>query len=345
MPARPISELESLIGTTETTARGLRVETGKVDEFARAITDRKPEYFEESAAKARGLERIPAPPTFLRTWYFDRYRPRGVGTDFGFDLGLDPRYTVHGQQEYRFRRPVYVGDVFTGETTLADVYRQSGNRGGEMTFVVFETEYLNQEGNAVVEVENTRIETSGAIEGNESGTGADPVAEPDASLDRGTERRDWSGRRSEPRDPGSGPERIDPNQVSVGDTGPKLRVDALDRSSFVRYAGASGDFNPIHYDEPFARRAGHPSVFAQGMLVAGVASRFVTDWTGVASLTLFRTRFTSQVWPGDSLAVTGEVTDVARRNGTVEVTVEFRVTDGGGDEVLIGDAEATYGAA
>lgn len=337
MPDYPIEELQARIGESKTTARDLHVEAGKVDEFARAITDRKPEYFDESAAQTNDLNGIPAPPTFLRTWYFDRYRPENIGINFGFDLGLDPRYTIHGQQEYQFRRPVYVGDILTGITTLANIYQRDGNRGGKMTFVVFETEYLNRKGETIVSVENTRIETDSAVNGS-NGVDDDEFTKP---VDESVERQHWDERRMTPREVGTGPERLDPNSASVGDAGPELHTDPLNRQSFVQYAGASGDFNPIHYDEPFARHAGHQSVFAQGMLTAGIASRFVTDWIGIRPLTRFKTRFTSQVWPGDRLTVAGEILEVIRNSDKVNIELGFGVRNDD-EEVLVGTANAAY---
>jgi acyl dehydratase len=125
--------------------------------------------------------------------------------------------------------------------------------------------------------------------------------------------------------------------IAVGDEGPTL-VEAVSREDFVRYAGASGDFNPLHVDETYATDAGYPSVFGHGMYTAGVAARLLTDWFGIDGLERFRVRFTDQVWPGDSLRVTGEVTDVERGDPVV-VDVEFTAeTDDG--VVLSGDATA-----
>lgn len=109
-------------------------------------------------------------------------------------------------------------------------------------------------------------------------------------------------------------------EVSVGDVGPQVVVEELTREDFVRYAGASGDFNPIHYDEPYATDAGNPSVFGQGMLTAGIAGNVATEWFGVAALRRFETRFVDRVWPGDTLVVEGEVTGVDGRTVTVELT-------------------------
>jgi acyl dehydratase len=123
--------------------------------------------------------------------------------------------------------------------------------------------------------------------------------------------------------------------IAVGDTGPEVVVADLEREDFVRYAGASGDFNPIHYDVPYARAAGNPDVFAQGMLTAGFGAHFVSDWFGLSNVTQYSVRFQSQVFPGDTVTVTGEVTAVDQHTdgATVEAdivgeTEESRVLSG-----------------
>ncbi len=86
---------------------------------------------------------------------------------------------------------------------------------------------------------------------------------------------------------------------NVEDMGPTTVIEGLTPQDFVRYAGASGDFNPIHYDERYAKALGNPGVFGQGMLTAGCAGQFLANWFGLANLGEFRTRFTARVWPGD----------------------------------------------
>ena len=66
--------------------------------------------------------------------------------------------------------------------------------------------------------------------------------------------------------------------VKEGDALPEIRVDKLTRTDFVRYAGASGDFNPIHHDQTFAEASGNPTVFAMGMLNASILSRVITTF-------------------------------------------------------------------
>lgn len=98
------------------------------------------------------------------------------------------------------------------------------------------------------------------------------------------------------------------SSIDVGATREPLEVGPLTRSDFVRYQGASGDFNPIHHDEEFAKAAGFPTVFSVGMLQAGLMATYTTDWLGAANVRRFGVQFREQVWPGDTLTFTGSVT-------------------------------------
>lgn len=77
------------------------------------------------------------------------------------------------------------------------------------------------------------------------------------------------------------------------------------RTDLVRYAGASGDFHPLHHDEQFCRDAGLPSPFAMGMYSAGLIGAWAADAVGPSAIRRFRIRFEQQVWPGDELTVSG----------------------------------------
>lgn len=134
---------------------------------------------------------------------------------------------------------------------------------------------------------------------------------------------------------------VDPAAVSVGDTGPRVVVEALERADFVKYAGASGDFNPIHYDVPYAREAGNPDVFAQGMLTAGFGAHMVADWFGLANVTAYAVRFQARVFPGDTVTVTGEITAVESVDDGVAVDAEIVAENQDGSVVLTGTASAT----
>jgi acyl dehydratase len=90
--------------------------------------------------------------------------------------------------------------------------------------------------------------------------------------------------------------------IQAGHTVETILVEDLKRTTLVQYAGASGDYNPLHSDEVFTTKvAGYPSVFAHGMLTMGMTGRLVTDLVGAANVTSFGGRFTSQVFPGDTL--------------------------------------------
>lgn len=87
----------------------------------------------------------------------------------------------------------------------------------------------------------------------------------------------------------------------------RLLLGEITRTDIVRFAGAGGDFNPIHHDEPFAIAQGYPSVFAMGMLTAGMGARLLTDWFGLTNLNTYSVRFASPVWPGESLTAEGVI--------------------------------------
>ncbi len=121
-------------------------------------------------------------------------------------------------------------------------------------------------------------------------------------------------------------------------------VENLTRTQIVQYAGASGDYNPLHTDEVFATQvAGYPSVFAHGMLTMGMTGRMLTDLVGDGRLLSFGGRFTSQVWPGDDLTTTATVEAVhAGDQPTVDLAVSTTNQDGA--EVFSGHASARVDA-
>lgn len=134
----------------------------------------------------------------------------------------------------------------------------------------------------------------------------------------------------------------------VGEIAPTRTFGPLTRSHFVRYAGAGGDFNPIHHDESFAARAGYPSVFGHGLLTAGVLSTFVADWLGQDKLRRFSVRYVDQVWPDEVLTVSGVVESVKGTEDGLQISCALSVNAGPEGQaarlVLRGAAEAVFGA-
>ncbi len=110
---------------------------------------------------------------------------------------------------------------------------------------------------------------------------------------------------------------------------------ALTRTDLVRYAGASGDFNPLHHDARFAEAAGLPDVMAHGMLSAGLLASALTRWFGPGSVQRFGVRFLHPVWPGDALSA--HCRGIAPAGaGSAELSLEL--VRGNGVTVLSGSA-------
>jgi acyl dehydratase len=129
--------------------------------------------------------------------------------------------------------------------------------------------------------------------------------------------------------------------VQVGDSRELVVAEDLTRTQIVQYAGASGDYNPIHTDEVFATKvAGYPSVFAHGMLTMAMTGRMLTDWVGDGRLTAFGVRFSRQVWPGDTLTARATVEAIREEEGRHFVDLALSTRDQNDEEVISGSATA-----
>jgi len=117
-------------------------------------------------------------------------------------------------------------------------------------------------------------------------------------------------------------------------------VDNISRTHFVRYAGASGDFNPMHHDDSVATKVGYPSVFGHGMFTAGVLSHYVTDWVGVGNLRKYAVRFKGQLYPGRNLTITAKVTKKYKEGDENRVDADLTVVDDQGTVLVTGTATA-----
>ena len=125
-----------------------------------------------------------------------------------------------------------------------------------------------------------------------------------------------------------------------GDAPPPLVCGPLTRTQFVRYAGASHDFNPNHHDEIYAQANGNKTVFGMGMLAGGYCARQLTDWLGDGALRRLRIRFASRVWPGDLLTCTARVIGTREENGETLIECEFSSVNQNGEVIISGDATA-----
>ncbi len=131
------------------------------------------------------------------------------------------------------------------------------------------------------------------------------------------------------------------SDINVGDTHSAVLVEDLKRTQIVQYAGASGDYNPVHTDEKFVTEvAGYPTVFAHGMLTMGITGKLLTDYVGDGRLTKYGVRFVNQVWPGDTLTGTFEVAELREEDGQKLVDLTVTTVNQDGATVLSGNATA-----
>jgi acyl dehydratase len=127
--------------------------------------------------------------------------------------------------------------------------------------------------------------------------------------------------------------------VNEGDEAP-VRSHVLDRTDLVRYAGASGDFNPMHHDEVKATAAGQPSVFGHGMLSMGFLGSALTDFVGVGNIRSYQVRFAKQTWPDEKLSTKIVVTGKHVDGDDHLVDLDVRLLNGDGEEKVVGQATA-----
>ena len=131
------------------------------------------------------------------------------------------------------------------------------------------------------------------------------------------------------------------SELSVGQSHEEVVVHDLSRTQIVQYAGASGDYNPIHSDEVFATKvAGYPTVFAHGMLTMGLTGTMLTNYVGDGRLTKYGVRFVSQVWPGDTLTAKATVDAIREEGGQKLVDLTIETLNQDERPVLTGQATA-----
>ncbi len=133
------------------------------------------------------------------------------------------------------------------------------------------------------------------------------------------------------------------DDIKEGDNAPEFRHE-LTRTDLVMYAGASGDFNPMHTDEVSAKAAGLPSVFGHGMFTAGILGKALTDFVGVGNLRLYKVRFTKQTWPGETLTTNVTVAKKYEEGREHRVDLECAVVNQDGEAKLTGVATAALPA-
>ncbi|MGH2683769.1 MAG: MaoC/PaaZ C-terminal domain-containing protein [Actinomycetota bacterium] len=116
--------------------------------------------------------------------------------------------------------------------------------------------------------------------------------------------------------------RVSFDDVKVGEEVPE-RSNLLDRAQLVQYAGASGDFNPIHWDEEFAQRVGLPGVISHGMFTMALVARMVGEWAGdPGAVERISVQFRKEVRPGEKVVARGRIAE--KDDDTRTVRLELR---------------------
>jgi acyl dehydratase len=129
------------------------------------------------------------------------------------------------------------------------------------------------------------------------------------------------------------------DNVTVGDEAPVI-THTLTRTDLVKYAGASGDFNPMHHDEIQAKAAGQPSVFGHGMFSMGLLGSALTDYVGIGNVTRYSVRFARQTWPNEVLSSKIVVTAKREDEGKKLVDLAVSLANADGENKVIGEATA-----
>ena len=140
---------------------------------------------------------------------------------------------------------------------------------------------------------------------------------------------------------------INYNDISVGDTMPTYTSTPITRTHLVRYAGASGDFNPLHHDESFIKMIGMDNVIAHGMLIMGIAGEAITDWIDQRNLRKFNARFMSMTEPTDLndmentknraiITISGKIVEKYEENGEKRIKCDIVAKDALGSRKLAG---------
>jgi acyl dehydratase len=263
------------------------VEEGKIREFARATAS--------PCAEHLASENPVTPLTFLashRLWMTDDRHSgwHGIHRDF--------RYLLHGQEEFTFHGPLPIaGTVLTVRQSIERQYEKRGRRGGTMVFTDLVTRFWTEaEGHPLVEERSVLISTEPPAAGAPPGPSEAPAAPVDSVAA--------------------------PGELVFDTVQPAFTV-----TDFVKYQGASGDFNPIHHDTAFALSSGKPGPFAVGMLAAAVAANQLTAVAGDVPVHRYRVRWSEIAWPGDALRYRGVRTgatsyriDVTRPGGRNHLT-------------------------
>jgi len=132
---------------------------------------------------------------------------------------------------------------------------------------------------------------------------------------------------------------VDFNGLEVGDSLPSLTKDPITKVQLVRYAGASGDFNPLHTDDSVAQKGGLTGVIAQGILIMGFMGQAISGWVKTRDLKRFKVRFMGMTYPGDVITVKAVVKEKKESDEELFVICDTLAEDQNGKTKVSGEFE------
>jgi acyl dehydratase len=298
------------------------VEAGKIREVADALRDPREIFRSEEAARAAGHPGIPAPIVFSRTTAF--VAPLESSLNAQGRTGAEPSRGRHAGQEWIIRRPLYAGRSYqvTPWRVVADTTRRS-RTGGGLRFLTGEREFRDTGDSCVVMTERM----TGVVLEASPVRAAPPsdIAARETPAETGAQRRvrtfasEW--RRALPGAPLA--------EVEIG----PLRL-----TDFVRFAGAIGDFTPIHHDAEHARRYGLVDVIAMGTLPAGLSLSLIEQGYGLAAIEAVQLRFHEPLYVNRGVNVS---VVAGARSSERAPCAELRVSDSRGAPILSGSVRAS----
>ncbi|PUE42189.1 MaoC family dehydratase N-terminal domain-containing protein [Limnohabitans sp. Hippo3] len=259
------------------------VDPALLQAFARATGQTEPQYLDVAAARAYGHPDLPIPPTFYFCLEMDAPQPMELYER----LGVDYARVLHGEQHFQYHRMAFAGERLRFLPRITALYAR---KGGALEFIVRDTRVETAGGECVADLRSVLVVNNALVEGRSAQ--ASRAAHPGfpqamASSTSGLDLR-------------LATEHDDLADMS-GTRLPALVMPPITRETLVRYAAASGDDNPLHIDPAYARQAGHPDVFAHGMLSAAYLARMLTDWVDQVAIRRLQLRFVAITRLGDAV--------------------------------------------
>jgi acyl dehydratase len=257
----------------------VEVDPDRLHAFAQATGQTNPQYLDLAVARAQGYPDLPIPPTF----YFCLEMAAPQPMEIYERLGVDYARVLHGEQHFHYYRMAFAGERLHFAPRITSLYAR---KDGALEFIVRDTRVEAENGERVADLRSVMVVNHAlAISSSQSASDRVDVAIYSAS----SSNKDLKTQPS--------------NSLE------ELVTLPITRDTLLRYAEASWDENPLHVDQSYARQAGHPDVFAHGMLSAAYLSRLLTNCLDQAAIDSIHLRFVAITRLGD--AVHAQVSDIA----------------------------------